>query len=156
MSQARISRKLRVFIILSAALNVLFLSFVIGAIIHGGPSRGDQTARADLFRVYVRALDGSDKRSFFQSMHRHHPKRGGAAPHAQIQELLTQSPLDPEALRLAFEKHGASISERNAAALDAYVAIVAAMSDDERAAYANAVQTQLDEMAHKRRARKKD
>lgn len=155
-SKATLSRGLRIYILISTALNVIFISFLAVAVMHFSDDDDDKYGRRpDLFSHLVRALEGPEKRALFRQM-RQHGAQTPAQPRPDIAGLLTADPFDADALRHALSDHKTQLVTKNDVAIKSYVDIIASMSATERAAHARNVQERLDEARQRRQKKSHD
>jgi uncharacterized membrane protein len=158
-SKATLSRGLRIYILISTALNVIFISFLAVAVMHFSDDDDDKYGRRpDLFSHLVRALEGPEKRALFRQMRQHGEPRAQtpAQPRPDIAGLLTADPFDADALRHALSDHKTQLVTKNDVAIKSYVDIIASMSATERAAHARNVQERLDEARQRRQKKSHD
>lgn len=134
-------RWVRVLLVLSLALNLLVAGIVLGnALTHGGPGRGPRPAEMALDPV-ARALDPGDRRAILHGL-RGNPdlrplgeeERGAALD--GIAAAVRAEPFDAARLREALSVRSDRIAAAQRAVQEALVARIAAMSPDERAAFA--------------------
>jgi uncharacterized membrane protein len=140
------SRRVRVLLVLSLALNLAVAGMVIGAMVTGGPHRGP--ARIDMsLGPLGRALSPEDRRAVVQDL-RGSGALGGMdrgarrAALAETVTLLRAEPFDPEALARGFAAQrdsGGRVLEAGHAAL---VARIATMTPRERAALADRLEAE--------------
>lgn len=136
---------------LSLALNLAIAGFVLGAVIrHGGPGHHgrDVPGMRAFGAPYMLALPRDDRRAVLAGMKQHAgrdiPDRAARrAMFAEVVDALRGVPFDPATLRAAVARQSATAVAAQAAAQEAWLEVVSAMSDAERRAYAAEVEEVL-------------
>ena len=142
-------RKMRMFLIISVALNLLVLGAVAGAALrmrslppltrHVAPVA--MSLRDLGFGPYERALSRGDQRLMVQALRARAREldQNRAQLRRQVKELiglLRQSPYDPGKVRALVERQLEGLRARQELGKQLFLERLAAMSDSERAAYA--------------------
>lgn len=154
-SGARRKRWSRIALILSLALNMLLVGVLVGGALRDGDSRARKDGASMSLRPMIQALSPEMRRKIGREIGKNlwKERRRNAntvrVDLAPIIDVLRQEPFDPAALEAAFEQHLARLSNRQSIAQQVYRTHIAAMSDTERAAYADRLEQ------HLRRPRKK-
>lgn len=135
---------LRIVLFTSLALNLLVAGVVAGVLLTGGPERRADHDRRDFGSIYTRALDPEDRRSLRREFLSALPERGrdGAGIVAGLQPALSAlraTPFDPDAFARAMANQSDRRAERDRLGREILAARIAAMSETERAAYADRV-----------------
>lgn len=136
-------RWMKITLVVSLALNLLVAGMVGGAVLRHGMRPGDHhpPGRAHLGRAYVQALDRADRRALWREMHANRPAPAAHADPDAVLRALRASPFDPAALRSVMERQRQAGLERMRRGQRLLQDRLAAMSDAERAAYADRLET---------------
>ena len=161
------ARWLRVLLFSSLALNLVFAGLIAGAVLgHGGErgrSAGPGAAPGGVALAYVRALERDDRRALFRDLRDDPQGAGAAGPRVAAAEarsraealtrVLRAPELSPDALEAALTLHAEAASARLTRVHDGLARRIQEMSADERAAYADRIEAELDRPARARTAR---
>ncbi|MCW8843455.1 MAG: periplasmic heavy metal sensor [Rhodobacteraceae bacterium] len=133
----KMRRGVRIVLIASLAFNLLIVGLAVGAMLSGGPK-----AHRDMrLPAHVRALDHEDRRAIGRGIRAAH-KDGRLGPRAssaqtrQLADLIEAEVFDRAAVATLMDEIEAAKRSRFEVARDVWLGRVEAMSDDERAAYA--------------------
>jgi len=135
----------KVLLIVSLALNACFIGLIIGVKLtqDGMHPKRAPSAQGSL---YLRALSHEDRRTLGQAMRSYHTREMRQMDRAGYENalvLLRATPFDPEALEDLMDDQTAASEERLEYAREALIAHLAAMSDAERAEFADALEHAL-------------
>ena len=135
----------KVLLIVSLALNACFIGLIIGVKLtqDGMPPQRAPSAQGSL---YLRALSHEDRRTLGQAMRSYHTREMRQMDRAGYENalvLLRATPFDPEALEDLMDDQTEASEERLEYAREALIAHLAAMSDTERAEFADALEHAL-------------
>lgn len=145
----KMRRSLRLVLIVSLTLNFLIVGVIVGgAVAHWGGRGADRPGSFNFASPYVRALEVGDRRSIGKAIRGYHRQRGpdwgvSTAQYRQAVELLRQSPLDVDALETLLERQRIANTDRQRAAQQIWVEHMTKLSDEDRAAYADRLETEL-------------
>ena len=135
----------KVLLIVSLALNACFIGLIIGVKLTQDGMR-PQRAPSAQGSLYLRALSHDDRRALGQVMRNYHTREMRQMDRAGYENalvLLRATPFDPEALEDLMEHQTEASEERLEYAREALIAHLAAMSDTERAEFADALEHAL-------------
>ena len=135
----------KVLFIVSLALNACFIGLIIGVKLTQDGMR-PQRAPSAQGSLYLRALSHEDRRTLGQAMRSYHTREMRQMDRAGYENalvLLRATPFDPEALEDLMEDQTEVSEERLEYAREALIAHLAAMSDAERAEFADALEHAL-------------
>ena len=135
----------KVLLIVSLALNTCFIGLIIGVKLTQDGMR-PQRAPSAQGSLYLRALSHEDRRALGKSMRSYHTREMRQMDRAGYENalvLLRATPFDPEALEDLMEDQTEASEERLEYAREALIAHLAAMSDTERAEFADALEHAL-------------
>ena len=135
----------KVLLIVSLALNACFIGLIIGVKLTQDGMR-PQRAPSAQGSLYLRALSHEDRRALGKAMRSYHTRKMRQMDRAGYENalvLLRATPFDPEALENLMEDQTEASEERLEYAKEALIAHLAAMSDAERAEFANALEHAL-------------
>ncbi len=138
---------LKILLVISLGLNLAVAGLFIGAKVAGHKYRGGHRADISGLRGFMRALPDNKRgeaRKYFKTHRRAAHANGETmrdAIHA-IHKVILAQPFDPDALNTAFAKQRSHIATTTQDAQSAFVAIIAGMTDAERAAYVEKMQQQ--------------
>ena len=146
------ARWVKVLLGLSLAVNLAVAGMVAGiALRHdGGGERSDRVAYLAAFGApYMRALPRDDRRALLRSLR---SGEGGPLPDSaarramfhEVVEVLRARPFEPQALAEAVSRQAEASVAAQRRLQGAWLGVVAAMSQEERMAYADAVEALLD------------
>ena len=142
------SRWLRVALVVSLCVNVLFVGLAVGAALNfrksGGPPRNFDVSVG----VLGRAMTPEDRRAVGEALralpHSHAPgRRDMAEVMRELTGLLRAEPFDAGAFAAALQRQGQLRLDVQSAGQGIVVARIAAMSAEERAAFADRIEDQL-------------
>ncbi|MFP7569942.1 periplasmic heavy metal sensor [Marivita sp. S2033] len=142
-------RWMRFALIVSLAFNLLIVGIVVGFFVTDGPDRRSNHRTSDMGSVYTRALDDADRRALRQEFMSglSGQDRGRTAFIADMQatlETLRASPFDQSRFIEAMAEQSGRRAERDKVGRTVLAHRIAAMSEDERAAYADRVAKALE------------
>lgn len=146
----------RVTLFLSLAINLLILGIVAGFLVLGGPDRRADRDGRDLGSFYTRALTDADRRAlrreFMAGLADGRRDRDTlmADLHAPLETLRT-TPFDADAFASAMADQSTRRAQREELGRRLLAARIAAMSDAERAAYADRIEERLSGLARRMR-----
>ena len=135
----------KVLLIVSLALNACFIGLIIGVKLTQDGMR-PQRAPSAQGSLYLRALSHEDRRTLGQAMRSYHTREMRQMDRAGYENalvLLRATPFDPEALKDLMDDQTEASEERLEYAREALIAHLAAMSDAERAEFADALEHAL-------------
>ena len=142
--RARAPRWMRIAFGVSLALNLAVVGVLAGTFARfgGPPSRGP--GMISYATPYVRALPRDAQREIFHAVRDQLPKdtnsrQARRALYAEMIEALKADPFDPAQVQTVLDRQNAAALAVQAAAHTAWLAHVAAMSPEDRAAYADNV-----------------
>lgn len=146
MSETQAARRVpiwvKVLLGLSLALNLAVVGLVAGFVLRGGPLGGKAPAMGYAM-PYVIALPKEDRRAVFGAVRddRDLPGRGARrAAYRDMVALLSADTLDIDAVQALLARQSGDVDKVQAVAQSAWLEKVAAMSREERQAYAARVQ----------------
>ncbi len=145
---------LRLTLLASLAVNVLVLGAVAGFLILGGPDRRADRDRSDFGTFYTRALSEEDRRAlrrdFMSGLRENGRDRGALLADLQTTlETLRATPFDPEAFATAMADQSNRRLRREEIGRQLLANRIAAMSDQDRAAYADRIEERLNDLAQR-------
>ena len=141
-------RGLRWLLVLSLALNLLVAGLVVGALArHGGPGGRPRPAELSL-GPFARALEPEDRREILRSLGGRADLRppgrvDRAALFAEVVAALRAEPFDHARAAAALAEQSERVAEVERAVQEALLARLAAMTAEERAAFADRLETEL-------------
>lgn len=147
---------MRLTLLISLALNVLVIGAVIGFVLTGGPEKRAERDRSDFGSFYTRALSDEDRRAlrrdFMNGLERQGRDRTAfiADMRATVDTLRAQ-PFNPEAFVSALSEQSTQRARREEMGQRVLANRVAAMSDAERAAYADRIEDRLTSLSERMR-----
>lgn len=134
----------RVLLGLSLALNLLVIGLIAGALLRGGGPDRMRDAPVHFGAALLRALPDEDRRAVMRTLRSDAPDRGSRRDAArQIASALRAEPFDAQALQTALAAQADRLDQLQRATRAAWLARVAQMSPDARAAYADRVEARL-------------
>jgi uncharacterized membrane protein len=146
------ARWVKVLLGLSLAVNLAVAGMVAGIVLRhdGGRERQDRVAPLAAFGApYMKALPRDDRRAVLRSL-----RAGEAGPlpdraarramFLEVVEVLRARPFEPQALAEAVSRQSEASVAAQQRVQDAWLGVVGAMSQEERMAYADAVEALLD------------
>lgn len=146
-------RWLRVVLFVSLALNLVVVGVIAGLVVNGPPvPRSD---RSDPVLPYTRAFDEDQRqalrRALWQSVRRDGKEMRAAylADYQQALALLRDEPFDPAALEMVLKDQGARAATVRGRGQDVLMVFLSEMSKDERRAYADRLEQELEKMRHR-------
>ncbi|BBU57762.1 hypothetical protein KU6B_40270 [Mameliella alba] len=159
-TSGRPGRWLRILLFLSLALNLLVVGAAVGFFLNGPPApRGD---RSDPVLPYTRAFDEDQRRELRRGLWRAMRKDAGAmragylADYQRGLELLRQEPFDQAALAALLADQAARGVEVRTRGQEVLVKFLVEMSAEERRAYADRLEAELERMRSRGHGRDKD
>ena len=152
---AKPGRWMRVALVASLAVNLAVAGVVAGAVWRGKDPRHANVTR-DLAMVYARAVDPSDRRSLMRAMRarldENRPSRAARrADYVTALDLVRATPFDPDALRRQLHDQSQRAQSRVVVGQDVLVRYLAALSAQDRAAYADRLEQELSRPPRERR-----
>ena len=144
-----IPRRWRAVLIVSLALNLIVAGILLGAALdRAGPGRGEMRAAGPLAPL-VRALPPEDRQAVLGALRRERapqdlPPRGRGSAGGPLLAALRAEPFDPLLVRRALQDQRRRGEARLSAAEAALATRLAEMTPAARAAYADALQEQLE------------
>lgn len=147
-------RWMRWTLLVSLALNLLVVGTVAGVMITGGPDRRTDRDRSDFGSVYTRALDEEDRRAlrrdFMSRLDQQGRDRGAfIAEMRTTVDTLRATPFDADAFMTAMSDQSERRARREDTGRQVLAARIAAMTDAERAAYADRIEARLTKLAER-------
>ncbi|WP_420568054.1 periplasmic heavy metal sensor [Thalassovita sp.] len=145
---------LKVVLFTSLALNLAVAGVVIGAAVKYGPRDGPRPPRVDMMMgPYTHALSHKDRRAIGEQLRREYraerPSRAQVqAQFDQVLSALQAQPFDPEALGDLLQNQLAAGQERQAIGQRLLLQRLTAMSDAERAEFAERLEDGLRNRRH--------
>ncbi|MEL7099989.1 MAG: periplasmic heavy metal sensor [Pseudomonadota bacterium] len=146
-SKRRTPAWVRVLLALSLGLNLAVVGLVVGIAVRfgGGPP---PRAAVDFALPYVRSLDPGDRRAIFRTVRQDltdapTSRAARRAAYDSVVEALRAQPFDRDALEELVGGQADAAQRMQRAAQAAWLDTVSAMSDAERAAYADRVAEQV-------------
>ncbi len=155
----RASRRFKIMLGLSLALNLLFVGLIAGAVWRnegGAGMRPGGPAPQSYAAPYVQALPRADRRALNRSIRAAHPRLGREARRAVYGQMLTAlraEPFDTSAVQEVLDGQRSAILGVQEAAQSRWMAAISAMSDEQRRAYADRLQGLIEKRRHHRRKR---
>ncbi|MBD3662502.1 periplasmic heavy metal sensor [Sulfitobacter aestuariivivens] len=141
---ARPRRLFKIALVVSLALNLLFVGLVAGAAWRfggGGPSRDHGGPDWQGFAApYVWALPKAERRALFGELRRVHPRRDRDArrmTYDQMLAALRSDPYDAARVEAILTEQQSGIVALQSAARDRWLGTISEMSDADRVAYAD-------------------
>jgi uncharacterized membrane protein len=149
-----ISRKLRVLLIASLAVNFVVAGLVIGAVFGNKKYGGKPPRDGDLVGAFTQQLSDKQRRDLGKAIRSEHQSRGydGRVFRNALQDVLTSLravPYDPAATQKVIEVQADKAFERRMAAQSLWLEGVAKMTDEERQAYADRIEEALEKRKRK-------
>ena len=143
---------MRVALFGSLAVNLLIVGVVVGVVAFGGPHKRASGPRPDVGSLYTRALDQKDRRAIRTALSAELAgqirDRGSVlAEFEATVETLRAVPFDQDALLAALAEQSTRRARRETVGRELLVAQIAAMTDADRAAYADRVEQGLADLA---------
>lgn len=150
------SRRWRWLLGLSLALNLLFVGLVAGAILRGGPHGGGKPgAELRSFGApYLRELPKAERRALFRALREggHLPDRAARrAAYDTMVAALRAQPFDPAQAATVLRAYAGTLTQAQGAAQEEWLRHVSAMSDADRAAYADRLDARMQRKGRKDR-----
>lgn len=158
----RASRRFKIVLGLSLALNLLFVGLIAGAVWRNQGGPGPRFAGPGLQSYaapYVHALPRAERRALNRSIRAAHPRLGREARRAVYGEMLTAlraTPFDVAAVQEVLDGQRRAILGVQEAAQSKWMAAISAMSDAERQAYADRLQELIEKRRHNRGKRRQN
>lgn len=142
---------MRVSLLVSLAVNVLILAAVIGFVFFGGSDRHADRNRSDFASLYTRALSDADRRAlrrdFVSGLERQGRDRGAFLGDMRATlDVLRATPFDPQAFVAAMAEQSERRARREEMGRQALANRIAAMSEEDRRAYADRIETRLSDL----------
>ncbi|CUH82452.1 periplasmic heavy metal sensor [Tropicibacter naphthalenivorans] len=144
---------LRVVLFASLALNVLVIGLAVGAVLHGPPDRGKRDRDPAL--PFTRAFDDHQRgelrdrlRADFDATRGQGP--GFMAGYQEALSVLRADPFDADRLRDLLDDQGRVADARRKRGQDVLATYLGSLTPSERAAYADRLQAELEEIMAKR------
>ncbi|SNR64673.1 periplasmic heavy metal sensor [Puniceibacterium sediminis] len=155
-------RWLRPLLIASLALNLAFVGAIAGfALIGGRHDKDERAARGAEGMPYIRALSDEGQRKMRDALRRdfrdHRESRGQVTEgYRAALEALRAEPFDRAALMDVLKQQSARARERFLGGQRVMIDFVANMTPDERAAYADRLSEQIDQLEKRWRSLDRD
>ncbi len=142
----------RATLFLSLALNILVIGAVVGFLVVGGPGKRPDRDRFDFGSFYTRALSDQDRRALrrdFEDGLRGQGRDRGAfiTDLRSTLDTLRATPFDRDAFVAAMSDQAGKRAQREEMGRQVLANRIAAMTDEERAAYADRIEARLSELA---------
>lgn len=142
--------RLKILLVASLALNLLILGAAGGAVMTWGHGGGHTAHHSGIGGPLTRALRPQDRRVIGMRMHRilrdvHGQQDARRADFAGLIADLRQVPFEPEAVALRLSRHREVLAERLELGQSLLLERLSAMSDAERAAFADRVTRKVSE-----------
>lgn len=158
----RLSRRVKVLLGASLALNLLFVGLIGGALWRNGggdgPGHRDGGPSLQSYAApYVQALPRAERRALHRSIRSAHPMAGREARravYAQMLEVLRAEPFDPDAAQAMLDAQRDAVMALQETAQASWLQAVGAMTPGERTAYADRLEKRIERRA--RRARRRE
>lgn len=155
-STPKTPRWMRVTLFVSVAMNLLVVGAVAGFLVTGGPDKRSDRSRADFGTVFMRALGDEDRRAlrrdFEAGLQRQGRERGAFLAELQATlDILRATPFDRDAFLTSVAEQSRARAAREDLGRDVLVNRIAAMTDAERAAYADRIEERVSELAKRLR-----
>ncbi|GGB87473.1 hypothetical protein GCM10011363_00130 [Marivita lacus] len=140
----------------SLALNVLVIGAVVGFLVTGGPGKRPDRDRLDFGSFYTRALSDTDRRAlrreFMAELQQEGRGRGAFVTDLRLTlDVLRATPFDRDAFVSTMAEQSRRRADREEMGRQVLANRIAAMSDAERAAYADRIEERLSELADRMR-----
>ena len=150
---------LRGLLFVSLAGNLPVIGLVLGHLIGDGPKRGHD--RRDFVTPYTRAFTEEQRRDLWRAFRRERPQQGYGGPgpafgYAQAIALLRADSFDVAAMEALLQAQAGRAEDRRKRGHVVLARYLAQMSDADRAAFADRLETQLDELKRRRDKFRKD
>ena len=143
-------RWVRVALFVSLAQNLVVVGVIAGMVVKGPPlPRSD---RSDPALPYTRAFDEDQRRGLRQALRQTTRRDGRAMRAAYLADyqralaLLRSAPFDPAALEVVLQQQGNRAQDVRARGQDVLMAFLTDMSIDDRRAYADRLELELEKM----------
>lgn len=143
--RAKLSRRMRVLLVLSLALNLAVIGLIVGAGVAG--RFGDRPPRSFDFGLgpVARALESDERRAIGRALRRDGALRGydmrqGAS---DMVAALRAEPFEPDRLRELMALQAAHVGQMQRSAQDALLDQITAMTPERRAAFAEKLEQEL-------------
>jgi uncharacterized membrane protein len=138
----------------SVALNLLVVGAVAGFFVTGGPDKRSDRTRTDYGAFFMRALSDEDRRAlrrdFEAGLQRQGRDRGAFVTELQTTlEILRATPFDRDAFITSVADQSRGRAEREELGKEVLVNRIVAMTDAERAAYADRLEERLRDIANR-------
>lgn len=152
MTQTKTPLWMRLTLLVSLALNLLVIGAVVGFVAMGGHDRRPDRDRFDYGSFFMRALGDDDRRAlrrdFEEGLRGQGRDRGAFVGELQSTlDTLRTTPFDRDAFAAALAAQSRARAEREDMGREVLANRVAAMSDADRAAYADRIEERLTELA---------
>ena len=155
-TRTRVRRRFRLILIGSLGLNLLVFGVVGGAVIGHVWGGGDRRSGPEsVGSPFARALDVEDRRALSKAIRRAYraaeiDREADRRGHERVLALLRATPLDTGALSAEVESQARNGARRRDLAEQLWIERVAAMSDAERAIYADRLEATLRKSGRKK------
>ena len=143
---------MRLTLFVSLALNILVVGAIVGFLVTGGPDRRSDQDRFDFGSFYMRALSEQDQRAlrrdFVSGLQKQGRDRGAfLSDLSATLDTLRATPFDAEAFATALADQSRARAQREDIGRQILANRIAAMTDAERATYADRIEERLNELA---------
>lgn len=151
---------IRIVLFASLAMNLLIVGLVAGAIARGGPFRDGGPGSREPVTPYTRAFEEEQRRDLRRVLTREFvrereggTRRGVTEAYREALDVLRSEPYDPEAMEEILRRQ-AELTDRRRRMGEAVLATyLAGLSMDERAAYADRLEEEIESFRRKRKTR---
>lgn len=145
---------MRVTLFISVAMNLLVVGAVAGFFVTGGPDKRYDRTRTDMGTLFMRALGDEDRRAlrrdFEAGLQRDGREHGAFLTEFEATlEILRATPFDRDAFLASVADQSRGRAEREEMGREVLVSRIAAMTDAERAAYADRIEKRVREIANR-------
>jgi len=152
------SKRFRILLGLSLALNLLVVGAVVGVIVKGSPSNRGPSGVRETALPYVGAFELEDKRAMRQEMRARLPKRQETraamdAGYREFVEVVRSEPFDSTRATKVMEDQFERAGQFQRVGREVSIERISEMSPEKRAAYADRLEYRLDN-PRKRKTRK--
>lgn len=157
-----VRRRLRIVLFASLALNLVIVGLVVGVIANGGPPERAGHRDRDPVMPYTRAFNEDQRRSL-RNAYRNAlaPRSGSDKPdlvsgYRQAVEVLRADPFDVSRLNDVVGQQRDHADRRQKAGQDILTSFLSAMTPEERNAYADRLEVEVERMSSRQKRWHKD
>lgn len=149
------SRRLKIMLGVSLALNLAVVGLIAGAVLRGGP-KGPPPSSRSYAAPYIRALPHADRRAIFHGIRKSDigRKTNHAARRALYEQMLVvlrAEELDASTILAVLAQQKAGSQDIQDAVQTGWITLLSDMGLAERRAYADAVEVEMKRRSHKKR-----